>query len=128
MPSPKQSRATSQTAKLKLLREASRAYRHYGIPHETFWRLTPNEFRAIESDALKELQVQEERENRRAARIVAAIYNNHPNRKKSAKVLTEEDFLPKTRNRTNRSANDLLAKVAFIHNALCSAYEAKQKK
>jgi hypothetical protein len=116
----------SRTALFKLNQLKARAVRLCGISESQFIKLTPAEFHSIQDEALQELSTAEERENMRTARILAAIYNNNPNRKKSSKRFSEEDFLPKKKAK-EKSAADLLATVSTIHSTI-KANNTLQKK
>lgn len=108
-----------------VLRLQARALRRYGIPARRFLKLTPAEFNLIEDDALQELKAADTREDIRAARIIAAVYNNNPNKKRS-KTYSEKDFLPKAvfEKPKGESAGNLLAKTKWIHISLLSRAKA----
>lgn len=88
-----------------------------------FWSLTPVELREIENDALEEFKAREELNERRTARLIAAVFNCHPHKKKGSKVFSENDFLPdrmkQQRSDGNRATEQqLLDKIFWIDQAL----------
>jgi len=96
----------TQALNLQILRLRSSSYRRHGLSRSEFLQLTPFELYQLDKDYFKERNLDREFElekwkassqhlNVVCARLMAAIYNNNPNRKKGAKVLTEQDFLPK---------------------------------
>jgi hypothetical protein len=99
----------------KILKYQARAFRKHGVSQSDFYRLKPREFEDLENEYAEEWKLENDVEDRRIARIVAAIYNNHPYKKKSVKY-TEDDFLPKKRTAgtTSQSGNNLLAKAKWI--------------
>ena len=104
-------------SRLTLLRLQAEAFRRHGITRDQFVKITPRELRVLDKDALAEWELEKELADRRTARILAAIYNNNPNRKKGAQVLSEDDFLPKKRGKQSvgKSANEMLSAVQWRH-------------
>ncbi len=103
-----------------------------GIPLEIFRQLTPADLRAADRAIREEEAAEDTRWNRRIARIVAAIYNNNPNKRKGI-LFTEEDMMPVPVKAVQEAepevkANDLLSKARWIQNFLAvSAQVAEQQ-
>lgn len=112
---------------LPILRLQAEAFRRHGITRDTFLKLTPSELAILNKDALQEWKTDKELADRRTARIIAAIYNNNPNRKKG-RVFGENDFLPKKKSeaQNNQTAANLLAKAQFLQNLFSSLEDAKE--
>jgi hypothetical protein len=106
----------------------------HGIRGSEFLELTPFELYTLDKDYYEELKAEKDLEYDlwkqgqelaagRTAQILAAIYNNNPNRKKGAKILKASDFLPETEEQKKRKApkgspeekaNNLLAKATVM--------------
>lgn len=115
-------------SRLTLLRLQAEAFRRHGITRDQFVKITPRELRALDKDALAEWEFDRDLEERRTARILAAIYNTAANRKKGAKWLDESDFLPKKKGKqpVGKSANEMLSAVQWRH-AVIHAQAKKNK-
>lgn len=103
----------------KILRLQAEAFRRHGLPLELFLKVTPAELASLNADALREWTLEKELEDKRTARLIAAIYNNNPGKKKG-RTFSEKDFMPKKASQVSKgvSASNLLAKVRWIHNQI----------
>jgi len=106
----------------RILRLQAESFRTHGITHEQFLGITPAELTALNADALREFDYDRQLEDRRVARLIAAIYNASPN-KKRGKIFSETDFLPqsKAKAQSGNSADNLLAKAKWIHNSILAS-------
>lgn len=103
---------------LRYLRLQTEAFRRHGLTRDQFLKLTPAELSQLNKDAQREWLFEKEQQDRRTARLIAAIFNNNPNRKRG-KVFDESHFMPrKNATGTGRSGVDLFAKVTWIHNTI----------
>ena len=66
-----------------------------GLSDDLFWRLSPRDFSLL----LRRMSQEQEQQNRRVARICAAIYNAPyiDIKRRGGKPYTENDFMPKQR-------------------------------
>lgn len=112
---------------LRVLRLQAEAFRRHGLPREQFLKITPAELAALNADALREWSLEKELEDRRTARIIAAIYNNNPHKKKG-RVFSEKEFMPRKEGDkpANQTASNLVAKVTWLHHMITSAQEHKE--
>ena len=108
-----------------IVRAVARMSRVHGLSDRVIRRMSWNDFLTIEDDYKKERLAEIELEDRRCARIQAAIYNTCPFKKKG-KVYSEDDFMPKkVSDRRIPTAEELYAKTMLIHNALIAKFEAE---
>lgn len=113
---------------LQILRLQAEAFRRHGLTRDQFLSITPRELGELNADAFAEWETEKTIEDKRTARLIAAIYNASPNRKRG-KTFTEKDFLPqqkKTAQPAGNSAENLLAKVKWFHAAIHA--DAKKQK
>lgn len=61
-----------------------------GLMPEEIWKMTPREFKIISEGWEKQQEVLD----RRAAQVVAAIYEQNRNKKKRSKPFSVQDFMP----------------------------------
>lgn len=101
------------------------ASRHAGVSNEMFDTLTPSELAAVLQDARKEREAEEKRKTYCQADIKAAIANTVL--RKSRKVYTAKDFLPKDFSRP-KSAKELDNKIGSVMRALATRAKQNGKK
>jgi len=80
---------------------------------EDFMRKTPEEFKLI-CDGWK---IREERADRRIARLCSIIANVNRNPKKRPQAFSEEDFIPRPKQRKKQTNEEMLQMVVAMNRA-----------
>lgn len=89
-----------------------RARRHHGVTLEEWAEMTLAEYAALERDRTEEIRQRERSASARTAAIMALLCNLQ--RKKGTRPYTADDFLPRPRSASNKSASELMATFATL--------------